>query len=1255
MIICKLSTLDKIDTFGYNKVRIYILFIFGGNSKMRESESTVANIANEELSSWQESQNIDNIKKEIKANFAINFDIDNLDNGKIYILQKISQNINKDKEWFDEFANKTIQKIIETDNKKIYKIYDKVLQISKNISDENIKTFWWVTCPYIMYKFSDVEDIYIDKIYDVMMNIKLRYSNEDPFWMRVFRDLIFGIDKAHDTEKIIKIYDKLLAIIDMYINSYTGAWIADLWKIIDKIKDINNDNIDKYIIIYSKLMDIISVSWTNAIQVLIEKCWNDWDLLESIYTELSKIEKNIKDRKRFWYYMVPVLIDKCNSNMELLWNIWNKLTEIERKKIDKNNFWKNIASELIGYMSKLNNINKIDKLYEELEKISSKINIGTQNDFWQYAAARIMKACGDKVELLWYMYEKLLEIEKNAKDKEDFWWISSINLIEHIDKLDDVKKIDKLCEELEKIYSKINTQNFDDFWKYAMWKLVEGYGDNTKVLWNIWTELLKLEKDVFYKNSFWNYVAPKLITKYGDNTKVLWNAWKILLKIEKKIDDKENFNKYMAPKLIEICGNDLKLLSNIWNKLVEIEKNVNNSWYFWMHGAINFTKAMYNVNNISKIDNIYNKLMEANKSIDDKHSFWINHIASSIIEASKDIDNIDMIYNKLIEIGNAVHNKNNFWGAVAKILIELYKNDVELLWNIWNKLVEIENNANDKWDFWVFTAPRLIKTQRHDFESLWDIWNKLVEIGKTNMYNKGEFWNWSTRIYIDTYGNYKDKDIIHKVIMQNLQSRMQSKKLLLDIYNSWLSIDFDKYISILDRYYSKKIPDVIYKIYLTNNHFDKNELQKLIINTDKIIDSDKLHQDIIHWKYDNNHSISKDIKSYQNVYNNQKQKINYEHTLLSQKFAKIQKYLVWKFITKIDDIIKNYIISEWEISESNENAINNILSDSEKMENFIDMYTNQKQNDVNKQQSKELIGNILSWKTYPEVDFAESYIYNHPKNQIFLNKLNNTQKKIWIWENSHEYNIISKNNDKNTKLHADITHHLLEIIKYIYSINNKIKDIDLLDKNQINEIKKAEEFVSTNSNQNLESIINIYKKLNIIVNKIYDKQQLQAKYDELWITDEYNDMKFQLKSINDLLSQSYEYKISKITIKQELDPIRISQMWNRVVWSCLASDSTNKRSVFPNIIDINKTVYYIYDQNQHIIWRFILALDNDLKLMRFFAYTAAWVTTDLNPYVDKYIIDIFWPKFKLWGKDENVKNIVCDKRYNDGEVNIKIP
>jgi len=168
---------------------------------------------------------------------------------------------------------------------------------------------------------------------------------------------------------------------------------------------------------------------------------------------------------------------------------------------------------------------------------------------------------------------------------------------------------------------------------------------------------------------------------------------------------------------------------------------------------------------------------------------------------------------------------------------------------------------------------------------------------------------------------------------------------------------------------------------------------------------------------------------------------------------------------------------------------------------------------------------------------------------------------------------------------------------------------------------------------------------------------IQKREAELKKIDEnlYEDLKLQIRSIEKLLSNKKSKEITHISIEQELNPLQISLMWNKVDGSCLDyySNIKNYWSCATNAVDINKPVFFIYDQDWVFIARVLCAIDNDKKIMRFPVYTKGNINTDLNPYMNTYIKEFaktIW--LWLWGDITNVEQILGEEWYEDPVIEI---
>jgi hypothetical protein len=125
----------------------------------------------------------------------------------------------------------------------------------------------------------------------------------------------------------------------------------------------------------------------------------------------------------------------------------------------------------------------------------------------------------------------------------------------------------------------------------------------------------------------------------------------------------------------------------------------------------------------------------------------------------------------------------------------------------------------------------------------------------------------------------------------------------------------------------------------------------------------------------------------------------------------------------------------------------------------------------------------------------------------------------------------------------------------------------------------------------------------------------------------------------------------------ENDPLRALMMWNWVKWSCLSfySPVGNYWSAITNAVDVNKRVCYIewkIGDSWVLLWRVLIAIDEDRRLMRFKMYYAKdGINVDLNKHFNKYFLDL---AKKMWleinGDQYNVKLIEWEEWYKDGTV-----
>ena len=81
-------------------------------------------------------------------------------------------------------------------------------------------------------------------------------------------------------------------------------------------------------------------------------------------------------------------------------------------------------------------------------------------------------------------------------------------------------------------------------------------------------------------------------------------------------------------------------------------------------------------------------------------------------------------------------------------------------------------------------------------------------------------------------------------------------------------------------------------------------------------------------------------------------------------------------------------------------------------------------------------------------------------------------------------------------------------------------------------------------------------------------------------------------------------------------------MGNRVDGSCLSyySNIGNFWSVATNAVEVNKPVFYIYDQDGNMIGRLLAAITDNKQLIRFsHIYTKGNVQVDLDTHMNTYL------------------------------------
>ena len=341
---------------------------------------------------------------------------------------------------------------------------------------------------------------------------------------------------------------------------------------------------------------------------------------------------------------------------------------------------------------------------------------------------------------------------------------------------------------------------------------------------------------------------------------------------------------------------------------------------------------------------------------------------------------------------------------------------------------------------------------------------------------------------------------------------------------------------------------------------------------------------------------------------------------------KLNNYL--KLLTNIfADLILNYFdnlkkdkIENKFIQDFNLKKINYELVD----ENFLEVYKMYSSNRLtkNKEIAFNLLKNYLEGNCYPQKSLLKSYPYNLEnnlnwvKNQFGSGFLRVLKARRFFSENREEFSVEeSSNKDKKEAEIKNLQHHL--------EVSNRIL-----------------------KNHKIE----IFENYEILVKHFSDEKNIKSLKEKI-SEDDFNNLELQVNSIKKILSSKTKKEVSKISIYLELDPIKICLMGNRVDGSCLSFYNSNNYywSVFSNMLDMNKLVFYIEDDFKNIVGRILCCFNADKTLMRFNLYSKGGVGEkyNLNKYFDVYIKKLA-KKFGIKLSNElNTEKLNCENWYID--------
>ena len=369
-------------------------------------------------------------------------------------------------------------------------------------------------------------------------------------------------------------------------------------------------------------------------------------------------------------------------------------------------------------------------------------------------------------------------------------------------------------------------------------------------------------------------------------------------------------------------------------------------------------------------------------------------------------------------------------------------------------------------------------------------------------------------------------------------------------------------------------------------------------------------------------------------YKNEKE-LNQLKNYISQVKSKILKKefddsLYKNYLKPLTNIFANLILNYFDnlkkdkienkfIQDFNLEKINYELVD----ENFLEVYKMYSSNRLteNKEIAFNLLKNYLEGNCYPQKSLLKSYPYNLENN---LNWIKNQfgggffgvlKARRFFSENREEFLVEESSDKENEEAKIKNLQHHLEV-------SNRV-----LKNYEIEIFEDYEVLVKYFSNE--KNIENLKEKIN---------------------ENDFNNLELQVNSIKKILSSKTRKEISKISIYLELNPIKICLMGNRVDGSCLSFyNSNNYWSVFSNMVDMNKLVFYIEDENKNIVGRVLCCFNDDKTLMRFNLYSKGGIGEKygLDKYFDFYIKKLA-KKFGIKLSNElGIKNLNCEDWYDD--------
>ncbi len=171
---------------------------------------------------------------------------------------------------------------------------------------------------------------------------------------------------------------------------------------------------------------------------------------------------------------------------------------------------------------------------------------------------------------------------------------------------------------------------------------------------------------------------------------------------------------------------------------------------------------------------------------------------------------------------------------------------------------------------------------------------------------------------------------------------------------------------------------------------------------------------------------------------------------------------------------------------------------------------------------------------------------------------------------------------------------------------------------------------------------NIKAPLNVEeIEKILEENRDKIEEDDL------KDIRVHLSTIKTTLGTEKSPLPERIIIETEKDPLKVLQMGEKVVGSCLCLGGGHEDSAVANAVDINKKIIWIKDKKGEILGRVLMGINEDGELVGFRLYNND-PRLDLVPDI-KNFVSLFAEKLKTKISSKGkIEQLVAKEWYNDG-------